>query len=235
MIQTEDSEFSEFSLTEGDIAVPIEILLFEGMTEPEITVYEPFLETAEAFVRMFGKDPFSDEAICFLKEKLTDPMRAYGFAPSKSIDHRIRLFIVTQSEEINGAAILPGTEIVSGADDLTKLRNLTTHRLEMDPEDPDDISAVVLVGDAIAAYATENDAIFGEPQIEISVECAPSYRGHGFATSCAATLANTLLRRGYVVSYKCRHTNAASARVAQKAGFRETGMQYSFVCYRNEE
>lgn len=235
MIQTEDREFSEFSLTEGDIAVPIEILLCGGMTESVITVYEPFRETAEAFVHAFGQDPFSDEAIRFLKEKLTGPMRAYGFTPSKSIDHRIRLFTMTSPEEINAAAILPGTEIVSGADDLSKLCNLTTHRLEMDPEDPDDISAIALVGDAIAAYATENDVIFGEPQIEISVECAPAYRGQGLAASCTAALSEALLRRGYAVSYKCRHTNSASARVAEKAGFRETGMQYSFVCYRDQE
>ncbi len=235
MILTEDRAFSEFSLTEGDIAVPVEILHCEGMAEPEITVYEPFLPIAEEFARIFGQDPFSDAAILFLKEKLTEPMRDYGFTLSKSIDHRIRLFLMTSTDEVNGAVIRQETEIISGADDLSGLRNLTTHRLEMDPEDPDDISAIVLDGDAIVAYATENDAIFGETQIEISVECAPAYRGQGLAASCAAALADALLRRGYDVSYKCRHTNAASARVAEKAGFRENGMQYSFVCYRDEE
>ncbi|MBR2059262.1 MAG: hypothetical protein IJ982_10230 [Fibrobacter sp.] len=53
------------------------------------------------------------------------------------------------------------------------------------------------------------------------------------ASSCAAALALELLKRGYDVTYKCRHRNAASARVAEKAGFCEIGMQYSFVCYRN--
>ena len=235
MIQIEDRDFSEFSLTEGDIAVPIEILRTEEMTEPEITVYEPFLPIAEEFVRAFGTDPFSDAAVGFLKAKLTAPMREYGFTLSKSIDHRIRQFTVTHPTQVNKAVIRPDTQIVSGEDDLSKLRNLTTHRLEMDTDDPDDISAVALVDGSIAAYATENDAIYGEPQIEISVECAPAYRGQGLASSCAAALAEALLRRGYAVSYKCRHTNEASARVAEKAGFRETGMQYSFVCYRDEE
>ncbi len=235
MIQIEDREFSDFSLTEGDIAVPFEVLFEDDMKEPEITVYEPFLPVAEIFAKTFGANPFSDEAIAFLKENLTAPMRTYGFTLSKSIDHRIRLFSITDSGEVNTSAIRPDTQIVSGADDLSKLRNLTTHRLEMDAEDPDDISAVAIAGGAIVAFATENDAIFGDPQIEISVECAPAYRGQGLATSCAAALTVGLLRRGYTVSYKCRHTNTVSARVAEKAGFKETGMQYSFVCYRDEE
>lgn len=235
MIQTEDRDFSEFSLTEGDIAVPFEILYCEEMTEPEITVYEQFRVVAEEFLAVFGNDPFSDEAVSFLKERLTAPMREFGFTLSKSIDHRIRLFTLTHAEDVNMSAVCAGTKIVSGKDDLSVLRNLTTHSLEMDSDDPDDISAIALVGDAIVAYATENDAIFGDPQIEISVECARAYRGQGLATSCAAALAGELLRRGYTVSYKCRHTNAASARVAEKAGFKESGMQYSFVCYRDEE
>lgn len=234
MIRIEDEDFTDFSLTEGDIAVPIEILRRADEPEPEITVYGQFLPIAEEFVRLYGDEPFSDEAILFLKRCLTAPMREYGFSPSRDIDSRIRLFRLDDAGRIPASAILPQTKIVSGADGVSALCNLTTHALEMDPEDPDDISAVCLTEGAIAAYATENDAIFGEEEIEISVECAPAFRGQGLATSCAALLSDELIRRGYTVTYKCRHVNASSAAVARKAGFEEIGMQYSFVCYRRE-
>jgi len=233
MITIEDADFAEFSLTEGDIAVPVEIFLAKGSTEPQITVYEPFKADAEEFLSRYGNDPFSGDAIAFWRERLTAPMKDYGLSPTKDADTFIRIFTLSDAAFLNRERILPNTHIVSGQDDLASMQNLTTHDLEMDAEDPDDISAIAIAEGKIAAYATLNDAVFGEDEMEISVECAPAFRGCGLASSCVAALSGELLRRGYTVSYKCRSRNIASARVAEKAGFRETGKSYSFVCYRN--
>lgn len=234
MIYTEDADFVNFTLTDGEIAVPFSV------TKPQdgpcsITVYAPFLGIAEEFERLYTEDPFTDSAVAFLKEHLTEPMHRYGFKLSRDIDNRIRTFLIRDVGEVHSDICLANTRIVSGADDLEALVNLTTHAIEMDADDPDDISAIAVENGKIIAYATLNDVFEGEDFLEISVECALGYRGQGYASSCAAALAKELATRGYTVSYKCRHTNAASARVAMKAGFKETSMEYNFVCYREKE
>ena len=231
MIYTEDADFVNFTLTDGDIAVPFSVT--KPMDGPcSITVYAPFLGIAEEFERLYGDDPFTDSAVAFLKENLTEPMFRYGFKPTRDIDNRIRTFLIRDMADVNACAVLADTRIIGGADEIGGLVNLTTHVLEMDADDPDDISAIAVEDEKIIAYATLNDVFEGEDFLEISVECAVGYRRKGHASSCAAALAKELCARGYTVSYKCRHTNTASARVAQKAGFTETSMEYNFVCYR---
>ncbi len=234
MICTGDAEFVSFTFAEGDIAVPISVSRKVGETECSITVYEPFYGIAESFVKSFGSDPFTDEAVAFLKDNLTAPMLCRGFKVTRDIDNRIRTFLIREARQVNLSVITDNTRVVSGADDLSAFVNATTHELEMDEDDPDDISAVIFADGKLVAYATLNDVFDDEEYAEISVECAVGYRGRGYATSCAAALAKELCTRGYTVSYKCRHTNAASARVAEKAGFTETSMEYNFVCYRDE-
>ncbi len=233
VILTEDREFAEFSLREGCIAVPIAITRNFAETETEILVYESFLPLANQFVERFADAPFSDAAISFLKESLSLPMHVHGFFIPKDYDKRIRVFRLMRLDEVNSDRILPETLILSGKDTLSAYKNATTHELEMDPDDPDDISAVVLHNGVIVAYATVNDLYEAENDVEISVECAREFRGRGYATSCAVSLSAELLKRGYTVSYKCRHTNEPSVKVAEKAGFAEVGMEYNFVCYRN--
>ncbi len=233
MIIIEDAEFAQFSLTEGEIAVPVEIFMENGAAEPQITVYGQFFEDAEEFEAAYGKDPFSADAAVFWKERLTKPMEKLGLYCTRDADTSIRIFSLADTDSVNSGVIQPNTQLVDGRSDLSCFQNITTHDLEMDCEDPDDISAIAVVDGKIAAYATLNDAIAGEEDMEISVECAPAFRGRGLASSCAAALSLALLERGYTVSYKCRSKNAASARVAEKTGFRETGKRYSFVCYRH--
>ncbi len=233
MIYTEDADFVNFTLTEGDIAVPFSVTM-PLVGDCEITVYEPFRGIAEEFCRLHGENPFTDSAVAFLKENLTEPMCRYGFKPSRDIDNRIRTFVIRDIAEVNAETVLANTRIVSGGDDLGALTNLTTHTLEMDADDSDDISAIAVENGKIVAYATLNDVFDDAEFLEISVECAVGHRGRGYASSCAAALAKELTARGYTVSYKCRHTNEASARVAAKAGFTETSMEYNFVCYRED-
>ncbi len=232
MIRIEDADFANFSLTEGDIAVPFSLTRPVSGGEAEITVYEPFYGIAEAFLQRYGADPFSDAAIAFLKENLCEPMHRYGFRLAKDIDNRIQTFVMRDPAATAVDAVTENTRIVSSAEDLTGMNNLTTHRIELDGEDPDDIAAVTVAEGRILAYAMLNDVFDGEEYVEISVECALGHRGSGYASSCAALLARELCARGYTVSYKCRHTNAASARVAEKAGFTKESMEYNFVCYR---
>ena len=165
---------------------------------------------------------------------MTPYVGEYGMSPSRDADVNFLDYRMSDRDALPVGRILPETELADGNTDMTGWINATTHALEMDPDDPDDACAIHRVGNTIAAYAALNDFPEEEDVREIHVECAPAYRKKGYATSCTVRLADYLLERGYSVQYVCRHTNLASARVAEKAGFTLAGRKYSFVCYRNE-
>ena len=233
MIRLEDEDLARFSLTEGYIAVPFEVYQPVG-GEMRVTVYPGLEGTAQEFLRLFSRDPFSPDAIHWLKDRLTPYVGEYGMSPSRDADVNFLDYRMSDRDALPVGRILPDTELADGNTDMTGWINATTHALEMDPDDPDDACAIHRVGNTVAAYAALNDFPEEEDVREIHVECAPAYRKKGYATSCTVRLADYLLERGYSVQYVCRHTNLASARVAEKAGFTLAGRKYSFVCYRNE-
>lgn len=233
MIRLEDEDLARFSLTEGYIAVPFEVYQPVG-SEMRVTVYPGLERTAQEFLRLFSRDPFSPDVIHWLKDRLTPYVGEYGMSPSRDADVNFLDYRMSDRDALPVGRILPKTELADGNTDMTGWINATTHALEMDPDDPDDACAIHRVGNTIAAYAALNDFPEEEDVREIHVECAPAYRKKGYATSCTVRLADYLLERGYSVQYVCRHTNLASARVAEKAGFTLAGRKYSFVCYRNE-
>ena len=233
MIRTENNELAEYSLTEGCVAVPFEVYQPVG-GEMRVTVYPGLEGTAQEFLRLFSRDPFSPDAVDWLKKSLTPFVREYGMAPSREADVHFLDYRLTDRSALAAGRMLSETELIGGNTDMSEWINATTHALEMDPDDPDDACAIHRIGDVIAAYAALNDFPEEEDVREIHVECAPAYRKKGYATSCTVRLAEFLLERGYSVQYVCRHTNLASARVAEKAGFTLAGRKYSFVCYRNE-
>ncbi|MBR2848405.1 MAG: GNAT family N-acetyltransferase [Clostridia bacterium] len=234
MIHIEDLDFSVFALTKGMIAVPVEITLWRGASEPQITVYEQFSPLAEEFLKTFADDPFSGKAIGFWSDHLTIPMRSFGLEPSADTDNCIRIFKADAVTDIHTALIAENTCLINQNSELRRYENLTTHALQIDEDNPDDVCAVSLIEGKIVAYAALNDSFEDENTLEISVECAPAYRRQGLAASSAAALTYELIKRGYTVTYQCRRSNEASARVAEKVGFRDLGMRYSFVCYRNQ-
>lgn len=233
MIRLEDEDLARFSLTEGYIAVPFEVYQPVG-GEMRVTVYPGLEGTAQEFLRLFSRDPFSPDAIHWLKDRLTPYVGEYGMSPSRDADVNFLDYRMSDRDALPVGRILPETELADGNTDMAGWINATTHALEMDPDDPDDACAIHRVGNTVAAYAALNDFPEEEDVREIHVECAPAYRKKGYATSCTVRLADYLLERGYSVQYVCRHTNLASARVAEKAGFTLAGRKYSFVCYRNE-
>lgn len=232
MIYLEDEDLAHFSLTEGLIAVPWEMYQPQD-GELRFTVYPGLEKVAEDFLKQGFADIFSAEAIAYLKKRLTPFVREYGHAPSRDADVFFLDYRLQRDDALPLSLVLPGTERIDGTTDRSGWYNATTHALEMDPEDPEDVSAIYRIGDTVAAYAALNDFPEEEDVREIHVECAPAYRGKGYATSCTVKLSSLLQTMGYNVKYMCRHTNGASARVAEKAGFSLVGKKYSFVCYRN--
>ena len=231
MILFEDEELEEYALSDGDIAVPIEIFLPADGGDLKITAYRAFADTAEAFEKLHGKSPFSPEALRFLAEKLNPAMEERDFVPSP--DNRCGILEYRMDEEsgLQASLILPDTRLIRCDAELRALPNATSQPLTVS-EEGEEACAVHIVDGTVVACAAENDLCWEDDSVEIHVECAPAFRCRGFAASCAALLAQDLLRDGHPVRYLCRESNAASVRVAEKNGFAFKGTRYSHVCYR---
>ena len=231
MIRREEEEFAAFCLSEGDIAVPVEICLPQNSSLAEITVYPAFVSVVEEWERTFGIDLFSEAAKAYLLAALDAPMRQYGFTPSPDIHRCIRELEMTDAEALNPGVILPDTMLLCEENPFPALFNATTHKL-----DTDDAPLAYHAADGqLVAYAACNDSIEGDGGIEIHVECAPGYRGRGYATSCAARLTSELLARGEAVLYRVWTENRASLRIAEKVGFTPTGTRQSYVYYHQNK
>ena len=175
MIRLEDEDLARFSLTEGYIAVPFEVYQPVG-GEMRVTVYPGLERTAQEFLRLFSRDPFSPDAIHWLKDRLTPYVGEYGMSPSRDADVNFLDYRMSDRDALPVGRILPKTELADGNTDMTGWINATTHALEMDPDDPDDACAIHRVGNTIAAYAALNDFPEEEDVREIHVDCAPAYR-----------------------------------------------------------
>lgn len=90
-------------------------------------------------------------------------------------------------------------------------------RRELDAFDRWPASSAAFVGDAIAslAYAfVETDALW-----DVSIDTLPEFRREGYATSAAAHLITTQLRRGLRPVWGADVDNAASLALARRLGF----------------
>lgn len=227
-IEFEDRELEEFVMRgESCIAVPIEVFVPKD-GECIVTVYSSFENIAKEFAERFQNEPLSEDAEAFIKEKFSAPMEEAGYKYDERFCHRIIHFAADSSTELCQSEIK--TVKISTNDEFERYYNYATRDVEFDDEDELDVCFAVVEDGKILSFAAVND-ISDDESIEINVETAVESRGKGYATAEVAALTEYLISKGEKVSYKCRATNIASCRVAEKAGLERTGESYSFVCY----
>ena len=227
----EDAGLEEFAMSgESCIAVPIQVSEnAEG--EVTVTVYSRFAESAQEFSRTFCDDPFSDEAKRFLEEGFTSPMAQAGYEYESDFDQTILCF---EADEATLARCECDREVVciDTNEKITKLSFDTVGSFEIDDEDPCDVAFAVVEDGAVLSVSCVND-LSEDGSLEINVETAVGERGKGYASAVVSALCRHLLALGERVSYKCRRTNGASLRVAEKCGLGYAGKSFNFVCYKN--
>ena len=228
MIHLEDGELAAFAMHNGEIAVPMEIYLPAEATESEITVYPRFEPLARRLEKAYRGRLFTEDAVSFVLDALHAPMEAGGFEPSPDIRRTIREFSLTNAASLRTDVILPDTRLIREGEALPPLPAALTQP----PEAEDAPFALQTADGQIVACAALNDCMADEAGAEVHVECAPGWRGRGYAASCTACLAKHLLSAGETVLYRVWEQNRASLRVAEKVGFQETGCRHSFVYYR---
>ena len=231
MVVLEDSGLEEYVLGEKtDIIVPVDIFVPDDGSGCVMTSYSCCADFVRTFDERYGGDPLSKEAYSFLSSKMSPFADALGYDADKKSHYTVVEYLFPHDGKLPDGAIIDGTRLFSSSEEADGLKVLTLHGIDPDPDDDDDQAAGFVIDGSIVACASIND-YSDDGAVEINVECAKKYRGCGYGTSCVALLVDHLTSRGFDVSYKCRETNKASARIAEKLGFRRVGRRMSYVCY----
>lgn len=210
-----------------DIAVPVHVETFHG--ETKIFAYPSVKSLCEDYAAAFANDLYGDAAIRYLQDGCAAFCSPLGYAPD-------RYCAVVGYNFLAPSGLTAEEDFCKRIRRAGKYENLTTFDLSACLAAERVIFAVVRDG-AIVSLAVTCEAptfgAFGEggDRIEISVETAPDYRGHGYATACVRALAAFLAANGHGTLYKCRKENVASARVARGAGLVQTG-NFAYFVYR---
>ncbi|MBP3368184.1 MAG: GNAT family N-acetyltransferase [Clostridia bacterium] len=229
MVRLEEREFEELVISSGyDVALPVEVFLYEDERGLEIVSYSFTQKIAREFEKKFASDPFSREARDFLYRWLTPVMDELEYSSKQSAE---RSFIEFRCGDAK-IELHIGCEIISTLDGET-WDELPLDEFALDADDPCDRMAVVKVDGKIVCFAGLNDEIDGDGMAEITVECDPAYRGRGFASSCVCALADYLESLGKRVKYICLDTNEASVKTALRAGLVPYCRFMPYVCRKN--
>ena len=219
-----------------DTAVPITVRK-KHTGELMIEVFPTYEPEAWEFAERYGDDPFTPEALSFIWKRIGEPMRARGYEDEVKFRHRWSpTYVLRRCEEINKSVILPETVRLTREIAHNNI-NRTTFDLDCQLDD-EMICFVTVIGGEIVSIASENTSCSRdfdddpdcEGVTEIGVETAVGHRGRGYASSCAAALADALITEtGGYVTYETNCDNIGSQKTALRAGFREYGRCYYYV------
>ncbi|MBR6916766.1 MAG: GNAT family N-acetyltransferase [Clostridia bacterium] len=228
----EDAELEEFAMEgDGEIAVPVQVSKDNDGTV--ITVYSRFEKEAGEFSRFFARDPFSSDAISFLRRRVEPAMNDAGYEYEWEYDHTVLKYEAVSEDGIRTMQISDAEVVfIETEDELSKYYFATTRDFTINDDDKNDVAFAAVRDGAALSVASVND-LSEDGAIEVNVETVPAERGKGYASAVCASLCKYLLSRGERVVYQCRASNGASRAVAEKCGLKYKGKTFSFVCYRN--
>ncbi len=221
-------ENEKFALEYGDIAVPIELY------DDSAIVYHVAESAFLLWNTEFGTAPFSGSSKNRLINELVPIMKKYNFHPSEDIGKTLLIYIFNNHDaptlEESNIVILKTPQEIENCKFDPSLPNF-----DLVSGNYGDVVCCCLREDKAVAFSALNDYSDNEYP-EIYVECAPKYRMSGYATLCVKAMARylTTVCNAKKVSYVCESSNAASCRVAEKAGFKLIGHRIPFVFYRNK-
>lgn len=214
---------SESALLESGAPMIVPMLIWQEEDELRIEAYEGVKAIAEEFERRFSRYPFSKAALDWLEEMLLPYCDQHGYYREIQGKYRwYREFIFT--DECMDREILPTTIRWEGEPAQSKLL------LDLDP---DWLTYVTVINGVIVSAARVNEYDPEESSPEITVETAIDYRGRGYGTSNALALSRALAEGGERARYVCTRYNRPSMKLAEKAGFVETGRFYAFTAYQD--
>ncbi len=218
----------EKRIFKADYPMIVPFLVSEYGEDLEVEVYSGVKKLVKSFVKNYGKDIFSDEALSLINEELEKYALSHGY--EGETHERLRWyysFSMRNAEKLDVSAILPSSVRIES----DGFENLTTLEVKENLEKNIPMFATVENG-KILSMACVNEYGDGQRMLEITVETSPEYRKKGYARSNTAALAKFLLENGYSVAYCCSRYNKGSRRIAESLGFDFVGRFYAYNAYR---
>ena len=210
-----------------DIAIPFSFALYSDSAEPQIKVFPSLRPLAEEFAAKFAGALFSDEAIAWVKEKFGPYLTEKGFEPGEEADD----YFVNYRLEHAGGPVQPTTRQIG---EVGALENLTGYDIDALEQFGHLCFATVVDGKIVSAACT-NSPVFDDTEgddVEIGVETAPGYEGHGYGRSNVAALSAALKAHSCTALYECASKNIASMKLVQALGGVEYARNYYIVGIR---
>ena len=203
-----DEEGEELLRDGFHMAMPVTAVLTGNSTE--ITVFPSLKELGHEWAERFGDRLGSPEAADWIKARVGEFLAEFGFAAGDCRVSRTDVYSVSPDP----SDILDSTRAIADTDGLT---------------DRTDTDFAMLHACGHAAFGTVIDgqivsaAVSGCPledggEIDIGVETAVEFRGHGFARSNAAALALAIRAAGGSPLYEVEDDNPASIALAGRLG-----------------
>ncbi len=220
MILIPDVEGEAFvNENDWDTIVPVSFSMIDGVLRVEY--YPEVREEIEAFFQEYGENPFSDEALEDLFQRLAPYMEQKGYADDRFRDRWGYIFRGVAAASAIGAAKLSVKDADKNKTTYDITESLSDGRLVYGVKEGNDTVSVAVT------HAAPEDAVSGI--LEVGVETIPAFRGRGYAVAALAALSKELHRRGITTEYRCQRYNGASRKVALRAGLCEVGRYYYYV------
>lgn len=222
-------ERDEAWLDGGEVAVPIEITVRDGVAE--IEYYPSAKDIVDEFVRLFGENEdalFSREAIAFAVEKFGTFLTPRGFELSPDSEDYYINFALPACEVAAQSSIcrLDGTVEYEDLTD-TYIGGLISGGY---------IIYAALVDNKIVALANTGEPIDEDTPktVEIGVDTAEDYRRRGLGKACVLALVSELSQLGHTAIYECASGNIASVCLAESLGGTVIYKKYYAVGFLDE-
>ena len=221
-----------FPLTEElDLIIPIGITHIFGK-EPKITYYPEAEELALWLDSLSEKQLFSKDTLSLLEEKASE-IPAFGcYLPDREhpCDYSY-LYRLDDEKMLRENVIMPESRRILPGHGFVNLTDT-----EADMLDPDALIFGTVKDGRILSVAFENPC-FGDSTgnlIDIGVETAEGFGGHGYGASNVAALCKALLSVDKSVSYIAQSSNQPSVRIAESVGFSCYGFEFQLALYRQD-
>jgi len=184
------------------------------------------------FLYRFRENPFSREALDALNDALAPYLSSIGYERGDGLHRYYRSFVLWDVRRLNTACILPSCVLLTRATVKKVKTNRTDFDLRWLLEKKLETTMILSPAGELLSLCSVNEHSEGQRLLELTVYTVPSARKNGYAASCAALLAKTLLESKRGVVYVCSCRNAPSIAVAKKIGLQNENKFYAVDAYK---
>jgi len=213
---------------ERERIVPFEIELCEGK-EILIRALPCLADFADRFEKRYENCYLSREAIDDIRKHCAEMILPLGFCEDVSSAYCIYEYSA-DGVLINEKFVRSDSHVIKNLSEVDFGKRILFDVYECIKSGG--IASVTVNNGVVVSVAAVNMPFDEEKTVEITTETAVGYRGMGLAASNVASVILELKKMGITPVYRCRSTNFASLKVAEKVRLKREKIIYRYLCVR---